>query len=69
MQPQRTSQSLRKSGQFLWKKYLEDKVNLRASRNPFVNQVSFFKFSGNFLKNIKVQRSRNPFVNQVSFFA
>ncbi len=38
---QKKSQSLRKSGQFLWewdKRYKK----FHASRNPFVNQVSFF---------------------------
>jgi len=36
------------------------------SRNPFVNQVSFFEISRNKLATIIL--SRNPFVNQVSFF-
>jgi len=36
------------------------------SRNPFVNQVSFFYEEENRIK--EIFRCRNPFVNQVSFF-
>jgi len=36
------SQSLRKSGQFLFKRWLNGFRACRIRRNPFVNQVSFF---------------------------
>ncbi len=60
------SQSLRKSGQFL---YAQELVNqpVALRRNPFVNQVSFFVKSS-FTPAI-CREGRNPFVNQVSFFS
>ena len=58
------SQSLRKSGQFLCLVLLSVTPE-RLSRNPFVNQVSFFGHDS--LKRRRAQ-CRNPFVNQVSFF-
>jgi len=36
------SQSLRKSGQFLLTMYIRKTYDEYESRNPFVNQVSFF---------------------------
>ena len=38
-----------------------------VSRNPFVNQVSFFAMEWAFPQD-KDRKGRNPFVNQVSFF-
>jgi len=62
--PRQPSQSLRKSGQFLSAKN-PPKQPLSPSRNPFVNQVSFFHEP---LSPGAHSEGRNPFVNQVSFF-
>ena len=42
-------------------------VDHRGGRNPFVNQVSFFRCIGPQMDE-KGNIGRNPFVNQVSFF-
>ena len=65
MSDQGTSQSLRKSGQFLPFVCVCIGGN-GASRNPFVSQVNFFQITELFTKIIEV--SRNPFVSQVNFF-
>jgi len=61
------SQSLRKSGQFLLVCVLAGSAHTGLGRNPFVNQVSFFRGIPPRRKPPRRKR-RNPFVNQVSFF-
>jgi len=61
-----TSQSLRKSGQFLFDLSNSTGEKIIIGRNPFVNQVSFFLEQVRQYAGAPV--SRNPFVNQVSFF-
>ncbi len=60
------SQSLRKSGQFLFGIAFACFPQPLESRNPFVNQVSFFYLFWKWYQRRFL--CRNPFVNQVSFF-
>jgi len=60
-----TSQSLRKSGQFLLRVATSQGAKRVVGRNPFVNQVSFFRSQ---VSQSLRKSGRNPFVNQVSFF-
>ena len=66
MENVKSSQSLRKSGQFLrgmeWRSIRCGHV----SRNPFVSQVNFFEETR--AERDKTIQGRNPFVSQVNFF-
>ena len=55
------------SGQFLYAIYSAEQVINLYGRNPFVNQVSFFKNRTSEPLTASLP-GRNPFVNQVSFF-
>jgi len=61
------SQSLRKSGQFLYEQ-CSGMRNKRSVWSQSLRKSGQFLSGGNEMERIWISKGRNPFVNQVSFF-